>query len=277
MLQLAVLPAAIWEAQVSDPLLGHGYDERAPLVLVLDTSQSMARPEQAPRIAELNAALRQWLDDAKARTSVRVALEVAIVTFGSAVSVVDPATGEPGDPAAADPATAFAPVDQVSAPALHAAGFTPMLPAIDVALDLAVRRRQLLKERGVPSRRPMLWLLTDGAPTDADGQPLEISDLAPAAGRLRAAERAADPDQSCRFFAIGVGDADRELLQALAPQSTMMLSGFPFRDILGIVSDSAENVRSSAQPEDDYLQVGKIADFAEKLRDFEAGQLEERG
>ncbi len=123
----------------------------------------------------------------------------------------------------------------------------------------------------------MLWLLTDGAPTDADGQPLDLSDLAPAAGRLRAAERAADPDHSCRFFAIGVGDADRELLQALAPHSTMMLSGFPFRDILGIVSDSAENVRSSAQPEDDYLQVGKIADFAEKLRSFEAGQLEERG
>jgi len=45
---------------------GRGFSERIPLVLVLDTSASMARPEGSPRIGELNAALREWFAEAAA-------------------------------------------------------------------------------------------------------------------------------------------------------------------------------------------------------------------
>src|SRR5438270_705076 len=52
------------ETIMSQPL-GQGYDERIPLVLVLDTSQSMARPPEAPRITALNRALTDWLRDTR--------------------------------------------------------------------------------------------------------------------------------------------------------------------------------------------------------------------
>ena len=46
----------------ADPL-GRGFAERIPLVLVLDTSASMASPAESPRIAELNSALSKPLSN----------------------------------------------------------------------------------------------------------------------------------------------------------------------------------------------------------------------
>ena len=75
--------------------LGRGFDERAPLVLVLDTSASMGNPPEAPRIAELNAALRDWMADAGDDVALRGRLEIAVVTFGSSAQVLEWPCGVP--------------------------------------------------------------------------------------------------------------------------------------------------------------------------------------
>ena len=260
--------------------LGQGFDERVPVVLVLDTSDSMARPREAPRIAELNAALADWLQDTRSRPGLRSRVEIAIVTFGSEIQVLElapdrSAAATRDGRAHAAASTAFAPIGDVADPVLTTSGFTLMLPAIEVAVDLAAQRRRLLREQGVPSRRPLIWLLTDGAASTADGEPLQAGDLAGAARLLRAAEQPHDQDDGCLFFAIGVGEADRTMLEVLAPASTMMLGSVRFRDILGLVSHSSDLGNSSDEPAAAYQQARELAEFAEGLRSLEQRYLDQ--
>jgi uncharacterized protein YegL len=233
--------------------LGEGFDERIPLVLVLDTSESMARPNGSPRIAELNAALGEWLRDARTKPSLRGSVEVAFVTFGSVVQVLDPATGEPAAEQSAD--TAFALVDNVRQPDLRTGGLTLLLPAIELALDLAVRRVRLLASRGVPARRPRIWLVTDGAPSTVTGE--------------RAAEHPDTPGEGCLFYVIGVGNADRDTLEVLAPDSTMMLGSVRFSDILALVSNSTDSASSGDEPEQAYRETRDNAAMIERFRSLE--------
>lgn len=255
-----------------DRPLGQGFDERVPVVLVLDTSESMARPPQAPRIAELNSALSEWLNDARGRPGLRSRVEVAIITFGSDVRVLDLTAGTSGDPGAA---SAFVLIGEVTMPRLRTGGVTMMLPAVSAALDLALARRRLLTDQGVLSRRPLIWLLTDGAASDADGNRLAPDDLAGTAGLLRAAEQPSRPDDGCLFYAIGVGEADRAMLEVLAPASTLMLGSVRFRDILDVVFRSSDTVRSSDQPGEAYRLAGEHAALAEGLRSLEESFLDQ--
>jgi hypothetical protein len=88
------------------------------------------------------------------------------------------------------------------------------------------------------------------------------AELAATAQLLRAAENPARQSEACLFHAIGVGNADRAVLEALAPDSTIMLRSVRFRDILGIVSNSSENPRSSDEPGEAYRQArGAAEDF----------------
>lgn len=249
-----------------EPCLGQGLDERVPLVLVIDTSDSMARPEHSPRIAELNSALSAWLADARFRASLQSRVEVAMITFSSDVQVLDPWSGTRGQFSAE---TAFAPIGQVAAPRLVAGGYTLMLPAIAMALDLATARRRLLAGQGVPCRWPRIWLLTDGAASDADGELVRAEELAETARLLRAAESPADQNDGCMFHAIGVGDADRMALEVLAPSSTMMLGSVDFHDILGLVSNSTDAAGSSDTPQEAYRQVRESVGLLDQFRSFE--------
>ena len=80
-----------------------GLDERAPLILLLDTSASMGNPPEAPRIAKLNTALRDWVAEAGNDQALRDRLEVAVITFGSSPRILrwpdaDPGAGLGGHP-----------------------------------------------------------------------------------------------------------------------------------------------------------------------------------
>ena len=252
---------------MSQPL-GRGYDERIPLVLVLDTSQSMARPPEAPRITALNRALTDWLRDTRKEPRLSRRLEVAIIAFGSSVRVLDPATGQDGP---ADAATAFAPVTQVADPELTPSGYTLMLPAISQALGLAQGRRRWLESQGTPSRRPLIWLLTDGAASDAEGRPLDAASMAGTAEQIRAAEHAPDQVDRCLFCAIGVGAADQDMLESLAPDSTLMLDHIGYRNILKMITASSESVHSSDTPAEAHQQRRDYVALGEELRQLEDG------
>lgn len=230
------------------------FAERIPLILVLDTSESMNRPQPEPRIAELNDALGGWLSDAAADPSLRERVEVAIVTFDSRVQVLP---------------DAFALAGAVVPPTLRASGLTLMLPAIETALALARERARALTELGVPARRPMIWLVTDGAPSDERGEPLPAGDVAAVALRLRDAERATADSPGCLFYAIGVGGADLATLRRLAPDSAMKLTDFSYRDILRLATRSATAVRSRATAGQAYEQTRDLADLARGIRGLE--------
>jgi uncharacterized protein YegL len=243
---------------------GRGFAERIPLVLVLDTSDSMARPAGAPRIRELNVALREWFAEAATDSALRERLEVAIVAFDSQVRIL-PLTDAPDVPA-----SAFALVETVNPPELHASGLTLMLPAIETAVRLATERTSQLSSHGIPSRRPLVWLVTDGAPCDEHGTPLSPRELKAAGQQVRGWTEPTEKSPGCLFLAVGVGGADLATLRALAPEGSMLLPDFPFRNILRMASESASKQRVGS-PDDEYARIRRTADLRRLISEVEDG------
>lgn len=136
-------------------------ERRCPVVLVLDTSASMS----GDPIAQVNEGLRQFDRQVKADSLAALRVELAIVTFGGWVRVVDPLTGE--RLSSPDPAAAFATVDRFVPPTLAADGNTPMGEAVSTALDLLRGRKDLYKAGAIGYYRPWLLLISDGQPTDS--------------------------------------------------------------------------------------------------------------
>ncbi|MER6996712.1 hypothetical protein [Streptomyces sp. NPDC000410] len=244
-----------------------GYDERQPVVILLDTSASMGRPSDRPRIDELNTALSRWFEGVRAEPRLRSRVEVCLITFDSRVRVYDPGQEclVAADEAVAD--RLFVPVDQVRPPRLGASGFTRMTTAVDTALDLARARYRSLQERKVPVRRPFLWVLTDGAPSDEDGRPLDAGELAGTARRLRRCEEQGEGI----FQAIGVRGADLPLLQVLAPKATLMLDTLDFGQILDLLFQSSDRVGAVQHADDVHAEVARMAAARARMKKLEEG------
>ncbi|MGW2545684.1 vWA domain-containing protein [Kitasatospora sp. NPDC001574] len=215
---------------------GSGWDERQPVIVLLDTSASMNRPAHDPPIASLNRALTRGFDAVRDRDRLRSRVEVCLVAFDSRVRVFDIAAGAFRPPEEADREALFSPLDGLRPPELTAGGYTCMVPALRFALDLARRRHRDLSARQVPVVRPLIWLLTDGAPSDEAGARLGAAEIAATAEQLRQAEH----DDECVLFVIGVRGADREVLEVLAPQATHLLEDLDFGRILDIVFQSSD-------------------------------------
>jgi uncharacterized protein YegL len=160
-------------------------EPRQPLVLLVDTSGSMLgdMPDVAAGLASLRAALAR---DTVARNRV----ELALVTFGGAVTV----HGEFGEAAVFEP------------PALAASGDTPMAAAVEQALDLLDAKKRAYKESGLDYYRPLVFLLTDGEPTDTGRWPEAVR-------RVREAER----DRKIVLLAVGTKTANFNRLKELSP------------------------------------------------------------
>ena len=137
-------------------------EPRQPLILLVDTSGSMSGdlPDVCAGLAALRAAI---VRDAVARNRV----ELALVTFGGAVTT----HGDFREAAVFEP------------PALAAVGDTPMATALERALNLVEAKKGAYKESGLDYYRPLIFLLTDGEPTDTGR-------WAEAVRRVREAERA---------------------------------------------------------------------------------------
>lgn len=160
-------------------------EPRQPLVLLVDTSGSMSA-----EVAEVAAGL-DGLRAALARDTVaRNRVELVVVTFGGAVAV----HGEFGEAAVFEP------------PVLTAAGDTPMAAALEQALDLLEAKKRAYKESGLDYYRPLIFLITDGEPTDAGRWP-------EAARRVREAERG----RKLVLLAVGTKTANFQRLKELSP------------------------------------------------------------
>lgn len=191
-------------------------EPRCPCVLLLDVSLSM----QGEKIRRLNEGLKAFQQALASDDIARKRVEVAVVTFGGRVEVVQD----------------FVTAESFQAPALEAYGEnTPMGAGIQKALDLVEERKQLYKQNALGYYRPWVFMISDGEPTESDW-PL-------AAARVRQSET----DRKVAFFAVGVGNANMTTLGMIAPEERppLPLDGLQFTQMFLWLSKSVTAVSQS--------------------------------
>jgi uncharacterized protein YegL len=200
---------------VGQPEFVENPENRCPVILLVDTSGSMA----GGPIEALNEGLRTFRETVLQDEQASLRVDVAIVGFGPVELVQD-----------------FVTIDQLNPPQLVAKGLTPMGEAISFALDLLESRKVTYRTNGIQYYRPWVFLITDGAPNpDSPWQQ--------AAQRVKLAEQ----QRKLSFFAVGVQGADMNTLSEVAPpmRPPLMLNGLDFKSMFLWLSDSMVRVSSS--------------------------------
>lgn len=226
--------AQYWQAEeVQEEKFDHirfsnGAQKRITLFFLLDTSSSMNGPpdSSAPRpIDELNNAVKEWAAHLKNAKDLRYRAELALITFGDGGVIVHP--GHDDSP--------FCPAALFDPPALEAGGVTPMFEAIRTAIDLSEQRKTELDQQGIQRFRPLMFMMSDGIPTDRTGHPLTQDEWQHMAAQIAMLEER----RKLAFFAVGVSSADREFLATLAPNSSWQVSQDDLATFLKEASNSA--------------------------------------
>ncbi len=186
-------------------------EPRCACVLLLDVSMSM----RGQPITALNQGLVTFKDELVADSLSAKRVEVATITFGPVQVIHD-----------------FVTADAYQPSSLHVQGDTPMGAAIVQALDLVRARKETYRANAVPFYRPWVFLITDGAPTDAWHQ---------AAAMVREGEGS----RAFAFFAVGVQGANMDILSQLSARAPLALDGLRFRDLFVWLSNSMKSVSRS--------------------------------
>jgi uncharacterized protein YegL len=192
-------------------------EPRCASLLILDISTSMT----GKPISELQSGLTLYRDELAADTLARKRVEVAVVTFGGSVDVVQN----------------FATADSFTSPALEARGDTPMGEALVTSLKLLEDRKAEYRQNGIQFYRPWVFLITDGGPTDVNSQFWTYA---------KELIREGEDKKKFSFFAVGVEGADMDRLRELSPSRTpLKLKGLRFRDLFQWLSNSQQSVSKS--------------------------------
>lgn len=184
---------------------------RRTVVLILDVSWSMLErlPDGRPAIEALNAHLRQWLPQLRAegRGALRDT-DFAVISLGKGGVQVISGDGDSGN---VEDGGAFVPAASLELSDLSAAGASPLVEAITMGLQLAEGRRRYLQEvRSLQAGTPRILVVSDGKPTDEEGNSTNSwTGLATRLAAMRAARRV-------RVYAFGVPSCDERVMRALA-------------------------------------------------------------
>jgi uncharacterized protein YegL len=218
--------------------------QRVLIALVLDTSESMS----GTKIELLNRELAEMAEDLSHHVDLSGKAMVALITFGD--GGVRAWRGSQPVPPGTSP---FVLAKNLRMPTLNAGGVTPMVDAVELAISCVTREKADLKRRHLSYYRPLIWLISDGLPTDAHGH---LSDD----WKSLPARIARDEDEKHYvFFTVSAGDIDPQgdaVLDELAPDSHLRLEGLEFAAAMQLVSASAEGV-----------QKGTIAEFKQRMRE----------
>lgn len=221
-------------------------EPRCPVALVLDTSGSM----KGQAIQELNEALRSFSQELKGDRLASLRVEVALVTFGGGVHVLDVRGVESKELIAVNPkalvvksekkelpfdaSRAFITVDQFQPPFLDANGDTPMGEAVQRALELLRERKEIYKQNGLDYFRPWMFVITDGKPTDRGWEAV--------ADQVRGEEGR----KGVIFYGVGVEGADMGSLKRFSDaRPPLKLKGLAFKDLFQWLSKSLSAIAHS--------------------------------
>jgi uncharacterized protein YegL len=211
-------------------------DPRCPLVLILDSSDSMSQPipgQSRTALDHLNSGLDILISELNKDPLARRRVEVSVVAYGTHVL----------------PATPFATVENLVIPTLAPMGITSTGGAVCAALDALDTRKKEYRENGIEYYRAMLFLLSDGLPTD---------DVSEAIGRVKEAERR----KSASFFALGVDGADLGALGKFSDvREPMPVSSAKFAELFSWLSASQAMI-SASQPGDEGVALPSPAGWA---------------
>ena len=191
-------------------------EPRCASLLILDVSVSM----QGERIRQLQEGLTTYKEELAGDGLARKRVEVAVVTFGGTVDVLQN----------------FTTVDGFTAPTLSVHGDTPMGQAVVAGLNLLDERKREYRNNGVGYYRPWVFLITDGGPTD-----INTPQWTEAIERVRKGEE----QKAFSFFGVGVEDADMQRLSQLCVREPLKLKGLQFRTLFEWLSNSQQSVSRS--------------------------------
>ncbi|RYZ37844.1 MAG: VWA domain-containing protein [Sphingobacteriales bacterium] len=194
-------------------------ESRCPCLLLLDTSGSMA----GMPIRELNDGIETLRQELLQDSLAAKRVEVAMVTFGPVSLESD-----------------FQTVDQFYPKKLHAMGDTPIGAAVEKGIELINQRKQVYRENGVGYYKPWIILITDGEPTD---------DWTYAAQLVKEHEA----QNKFAFFAIGVEQANMDILGRLSVRQPIKLKGLMFREFFLWLSSSMKMVSAKNPGENNKL------------------------
>ncbi|MCS6976902.1 MAG: VWA domain-containing protein [Gemmatales bacterium] len=233
-------------------------EPRCPCVLLLDTSDSMNTIIENPgedtgqtvyrdgrtcriltggitRMDRLNEGLQAYHKDLLSDSLASQRVDISVITFGGSVQTV----------------VSFCTAQEFQPPKLTAAGDTPMGEAILTAIKAVTERKQIYRNNGVPYYRPWIFFITDGEPTDSAWQE--------AAAKVREGEK----NKAFAFFAVGVDEANFDVLRQISVRTPARLKGYSFREMFVWLSQSQRSVSHSNPGQEDQVQLTSPAGWAQ--------------
>lgn len=230
---------------------GSANNKRLPVILCLDTSQSMLKVDEtyitngntdAPsrRIDQLNAALREWGQQLKRTPQLRRQAYICVLSFNT-----EPKTEDVGGGAS----LGFVRAENFEPPNLQAGGITRLDLAVSTAIDKVTEHKA---STHVETHRVKIWIISDGQPTDEKGYRSDLwRSILP---RVRQGEQ----NQDFALYTAGVHGADMNVLNELGGNGSFDLRGLSLGKVLEIVTQSASF--SSATVEEEKRSVEAMVD-----------------
>ncbi len=208
------------------------YEQKCHCVLILDVSSSMA----GQPMEQLNQGLAAFHRDVIQDYVAAQRLETSIVTFGSAVQVVQ------------EPAL----VTQFEMPRLVANGSTRLVDGVRKAISLDDDRKRWYRQTGQNYYRSLFVLITDGEP-DAD------QDLA----GLGTEVREAVTNRRFSFYGLGVRGYNADKLARICPINVppLPLDGYKFTEFFRWLSNSISIITTSR--EGDTLNLPPVSGWTQ--------------
>lgn len=211
---------------------------RRLVLLLFDMSGSMGVSRDGRRpVDELNKHIEQWLPTIRRKGADELRhVEFAVITFGGSrvrlhtpARVVELAEDDGVEPWMSADDGVFMPAASIRAGEFTAAGMTPMISALRVAVALGDERARFLAEQGLSTGQVRLILFTDGFPNDRSLPRDAWQDVAADLARRRAQGRN-------QTFAFGAPGSDARILRALSGVDGFFpLDSFDFARLLELI------------------------------------------
>ncbi len=199
-------------------------NERTPCVLVLDCSGSM----RGEPIKQLNAGLEALEKELKADIDASSRVQLLIIK----------AFGKDEVEVSAEWVDAM----NFEAPKMSAGGLTPLGKAMDTALEKIEEQKCLYDSCGITSKRPWIFLISDGEPTDYDWEIV--------AKKCQIAQQ----NKKVVIHAVGTEDANLEKLAKFSQSKPKRLTGLKFTEFFLWLSRSVSCISKASPNLDNQLE-----------------------